>query len=93
MFRKFLLPSTQERIVALEVPKDHVPGQTVPYYPIPTKVNHELLTRYQEKAEREFPNVHFLGRLGEYKYWNMDQAVARALTLSAKLLEMKKEKS
>ena len=31
------------------------------------------------------PGVHFLGRLGTYKYYNMDQVVAQALTLSAKL--------
>jgi UDP-galactopyranose mutase len=90
-FSKFLFPSTDEPLMACESPKDHVQGQTVPYYPIPTSENHELLKRYQEKAEREFPNVHFLGRLGEYKYWNMDQAVAKALTLGTHLAAIRKE--
>lgn len=90
-FSKFLMPSTSQPTMAFELPKDHVQGQTVPYYPIPTNENHELLKRYQEKAETEFPNVHFLGRLGEYKYWNMDQAVARALTLGAQLAEIRNE--
>ena len=90
-FSKFLRPSTSDPIMAFEIPKNHVHGQTVPYYPIPTKENHELLKRYQERAEVEFPNVYFLGRLGEYKYWNMDQAVAKALTLAVHLTEIRKE--
>jgi UDP-galactopyranose mutase len=85
-FNKFLVPATEEPVMAFERPKNHVQGKTVPYYPIPTKENHELLRRYQDRAEREFPNVHFLGRLGEYKYWNMDQAVARALALGNNLV-------
>ncbi len=92
-FNKFLLPATAAPIMAYEIPKDHVLGKTVPYYPIPTNENHELLERYQEKAEIEFPNVHFLGRLGEYKYWNMDQAVARALSLGTHLATIGKEYS
>lgn len=55
-----------------------------PYYPIPQPENNLLYQRYKEKAEKE-KNVHFLGRLGTYKYYNMDQVVAQALTLFEKI--------
>jgi len=52
-----------------------------PYYPVPNRVNQELYMRYKELAETETRenNVHFLGRLANYKYFNMDQAIANAL--------------
>jgi UDP-galactopyranose mutase len=56
-----------------------------PYYPIPRPDNAALYKKYQELADAT-AGVHFLGRLGTYKYYNMDQVVAQALTLSAKLV-------
>jgi UDP-galactopyranose mutase len=53
------------------------------YYPIPRRENAELYHKYQELAEQA--GVHFVGRLATYKYYNMDQVVAQALTLYAKL--------
>ena len=55
-----------------------------PYYPVPQPANALLYKRYQELADAT-PGVHFLGRLGTYKYYNMDQVVAQALTLYARL--------
>ncbi len=55
-----------------------------PYYPIPRPENAELYRKYQTLAE-EMPHVHFAGRLGTYRYYNMDQVVAQALTLYKKL--------
>jgi UDP-galactopyranose mutase len=57
-----------------------------PYYPIPTSHNAELYKRYQALG-RSTPGVHFAGRLGTYKYYNMDQVTAQALTLARKLSE------
>lgn len=51
-----------------------------PYYPIPRPENAELYARYQRLAEQT-PGVTFLGRLGTYKYYNMDQVVGQALAL------------
>lgn len=59
-----------------------------PYYPIPQPQNAELYARYKSLAE-QLPNVHFAGRLGTYKYYNMDQVVAQALTMADKLGESK----
>ncbi|HYP16638.1 MAG TPA: UDP-galactopyranose mutase, partial [Opitutus sp.] len=55
-----------------------------PYYPIPRADNAALYKRYQALAE-ETPDVHFVGRLGTYRYYNMDQVVGQALTLFTKL--------
>src|SRR5579875_2378812 len=51
-----------------------------PYYPVPTPENAALYKRYAELAASH--NLfHFVGRLATYKYYNMDQVVAQALTL------------
>jgi UDP-galactopyranose mutase len=55
-----------------------------PYYPVPQPASAALYRKYQELAAAT-PAVHFLGRLGTYKYYNMDQVVAQALTLFAKI--------
>ncbi len=49
-----------------------------PYYPIPRPENAELYKRYAALAD-ETENVHFVGRLATYKYYNMDQVVGQAL--------------
>lgn len=51
-----------------------------PYYPIPRLENAELYKRYSTLADNT-PGVTFLGRLGTYKYYNMDQVVGQALAL------------
>jgi UDP-galactopyranose mutase len=66
--------------IVYEFPKDG--GD--PYYPVPRAENNEIYRRY-EKLAQATPNVHFVGRLATYKYYNMDQVVAQALTLCAKI--------
>jgi len=56
-----------------------------PYYPIPTQENAEIYKKYQLLANT-LTNVYFTGRLGTYKYYNMDQVVAQSLTLFKKIL-------
>jgi UDP-galactopyranose mutase len=55
-----------------------------PYYPVPRPENAELYQRYKALADAT-AGVHFAGRLATYRYYNMDQVVAQALTLYAKL--------
>jgi UDP-galactopyranose mutase len=59
-------------------------GDGDPYYPIPRPENAELYRKYEALAQAT-RNVHFVGRLATYKYYNMDQVVAQALTLYAKI--------
>lgn len=60
-----------------------------PYYPIPKPDNANLYRRY-EKLARETRNVFFVGRLATYKYYNMDQVVAQALTTFKRMLPQEK---
>jgi len=53
------------------------------YYPIPREENHKIFNLYKQEVEKE-KNVYFCGRLADYKYYNMDQVVARALTVFEK---------
>ena len=55
-----------------------------PYYPVPRPENAVLYTKYQHLANQE-KNVFFAGRLATYKYYNMDQVVAQALSLFKKI--------
>ncbi|MDF3058320.1 MAG: UDP-galactopyranose mutase [Rariglobus sp.] len=60
-----------------------------PYYPIPRPDNAALYKKYQALAG-ETPDVHFVGRLATYRYYNMDQVVGQALTLFSKLSGVKR---
>jgi len=51
-----------------------------PYYPVPRPENAEIYKQYKALADAT-PGVHFVGRLATYKYYNMDQCVAQALTV------------
>ncbi len=59
-------------------------AQGDPYYPIPRAENTELYKQYKVLAEAT-EGVHFVGRLATYKYYNMDQVIAQALSLFRKI--------
>jgi UDP-galactopyranose mutase len=61
-----------------------------PYYPVPRPENEALYQRYKTLASKE-KGVSFVGRLAQYRYYNMDQVVGAALTLSEKLLGRKRD--
>ena len=67
------LPKT---VISREYSSEWTPG-CEPYYPVNDEKNGELLKAYQAQAAKE--NVLFGGRLGEYKYYDMDQVIAQAL--------------
>ena len=52
----------------------------VPYYPIIKDENQKLYEKYVEEANK-YPNLHLIGRLAEYKYYNMDAIVLKALNM------------
>ncbi len=61
-----------------------------PYYPMPTQKNKELFAAYQKlameaEARMTLPRVRFIGRLAQYKYINMDQAVRAAIDAAAEV--------
>jgi UDP-galactopyranose mutase len=56
-----------------------------PYYPVPQKENNDLYAKYEKLAKDTRKDVYFVGRLATYKYYNMDQVVAQALSLYKKI--------
>ena len=56
-----------------------------PYYPVPRPENMEVYKQYQQLAEQT-RGVWFVGRLATYKYYNMDQVTAQALTVYKKII-------
>jgi len=67
--------------VVYEFPK----AEGDPYYPIPKPDNAALYQRYRELT-LQMENTYFVGRLATYKYYNMDQVVAQALSTFKKIL-------
>lgn len=56
-------------------------------YPFPDSINADLYQRYREKADA-LPDVLICGRLGEYRYYDMDQAIGRAIDLAEKIIDI-----
>ena len=60
-------------------------ARETPYYAIINPENNALYAKYKAEADK-FPGLRLLGRLAEYKYYNMDAIAARALTLADGML-------
>lgn len=75
------LPKT---VISREFSLEWKPGDE-PYYPVNDEKNGALYMQYRELADRE-EKVIFGGRLGEYKYYDMDAVIASALAMAKKLL-------
>ena len=74
------LPKT---VISREFSSEWKPGEE-PYYPVNDDKNGKLYQEYKKMAEKE-GKVVFGGRLGEYKYYDMDQVIAAALTKAKEL--------
>jgi UDP-galactopyranose mutase len=73
-YKHFLNQTSEHTIIV----KEYTTDVGEPYYPIPNKRNMELYEKYKEMT-RDQTNVHFIGRLANYKYFNMDAAIRNAL--------------
>ena len=78
-FKHFYNQDNVYTTIAYEFPMEHITGQNVPYYPIPMPDNDRQYQKYKENADKISSEVIFIGRLAEYKYYNMDQIVGVAL--------------
>ena len=76
------LPKT---VISREYSSEWKPGDE-PYYPVNDEKNGALCAAYKELAEKE-ERVVFGGRLGEYKYYDMDQVIASALQCAERVIE------
>ena len=83
--KHFEFDSTSPKtVVTKEYPDQWTQGKE-PYYPINNEKNNELYKRYEEKAKND-NKVIFGGRLGQYKYYDMDKVIANALECVSKEL-------
>lgn len=78
--KHFEFGTQPKTVITREYPADWNPGDE-PYYPINDERNTQLYERYRQLAEQE-GSIVFAGRLGAYKYYDMDKAVAAALELA-----------
>ncbi|WP_125764311.1 UDP-galactopyranose mutase [Companilactobacillus hulinensis] len=67
-------------VITREFPQDFHRGDE-PYYPVNNQQNKQLYAQYVNLARQTCPNVLFGGRLGLYRYYNMDQTIMAALEL------------
>ena len=73
-YKHFLNQQSPHTTIVKEISKDF--GE--PYYPVPNNKNLFLYEEYKKLTEFE-ENVHFIGRLASYKYFNMDEAIKNSL--------------
>jgi UDP-galactopyranose mutase len=73
---------TESKITTIlkEYPQKYKVGDNIPYYPIFTKDNRNKYDKYKDIAD-SFDNLTLLGRLAEYKYYDMDDIIKRALDI------------
>lgn len=72
------------------ISKEYPTWEGEPYYPVPTKHNQEIYERYRTEAlALEKKNIYFVGRLANYKYFNMDEAIKNALELFEQIENIK----
>jgi UDP-galactopyranose mutase len=75
---------TGQQHAGTSIVREYAQNEGEPYYPIPRPDNQQLFSRYQRLAQSE-KDVFFLGRLAQYRYYNMDQVAAAALELAGQL--------
>jgi UDP-galactopyranose mutase len=73
-YKHFLNQKSSNTTIVKEITTDE--GE--PYYPVPTPRNIKIYEEYRKLANEE-TNAHFIGRLANYKYFNMDEAINNAL--------------
>ncbi len=79
-FKYYLNDKSEKTVIAKEYSEFFELGKNERYYPIPNDENTVLYKKYLEEA-KHLKNVYFLGRLGDYKYYDMDKAILRAIEL------------
>ena len=75
---------TKGTVLTREYPSEWTKGSE-PYYPVNNEKNNALYEQYKALAREKCPDVIFAGRLGEYKYYDMDVAVKRALEIASQI--------
>ena len=85
-YKYYLNDKSNKTVIAKEYPSAFVKGINERYYPIVNEQNNELYKKYKNEVPK---NVHFLGRLGDYRYYDMDKAAERAINLFEEIINAK----
>lgn len=84
--KHFTNVDTEKTVISYEFPLEWT-GESEPYYPVNDEKNIALFLKYQALA-RVHNNIHFGGRLGTYRYYDMDKVIELAMSDAQKALEM-----
>ena len=79
-YKHYLNDKSDRTVIAKEYSEFFELGKNERYYPIPKDENTVLYNKYLEKT-KTLKNTYFLGRLGDYKYYDMDKAILRGIEL------------
>ena len=83
-YKHFLNQKSNHTVIVKETTTNN--GE--PYYPVLNDKNKKLYEQYQKMSGKEPANIHFIGRLASYKYFNMDEAIKNSLDYYKKHFEM-----
>jgi UDP-galactopyranose mutase len=84
-YKKLPVQEVRGTTYAVEYPLPYKQGEAMePYYPVLTEESQQLFQKYYDEA-KQVKGLAFAGRLAEFKYYNMDQAIRRALDLAREL--------
>ena len=86
-YKYYLNDKSDKTVIAKEYSESFELGKNERYYPIPKPENTALYNKYAEEA-KALKNVYFLGRLGDYKYYDIDKAVLRAIELFESVFQL-----
>lgn len=85
-YNKLPVQKTDGTTYVVEYPLQYEPNkEQEPYYPVLTDESNARYQKYKRLAEK-VPNLYFCGRLAEFKYYNMDQALKKALETAERIL-------
>ncbi len=82
--KHFLDEKSDKTVISIEYPQQFELGKNERYYPISNPQNQALYDKYKEEAKK-ISGLYFIGRLGEYKYYNMDLAVENIFKIFGEL--------
>ncbi len=79
-YKYYLSDQSSKTVIAKEYSEFFVRGKNERYYPIPSSETQALYQKYLNEAQK-LKETYFLGRLGDYSYYDMDKAIDRALNV------------
>ena len=84
-YKKLPVQNVKGTSYAVEYPVKYDSSKAEPYYPILTMDSQQQYAKYLALAEK-IPNLYLCGRLADFKYYNMDQALDRALSVCGDII-------